>query len=504
MLDLTQAVTIPYVFVGISVLLLVSVLASKASGWLGVPALLIFIVVGMLAGSDGPGGIWFDNAYVAQFLGTLALAYILFSGGLETNWASVRPVLRPAVTLATLGVLLTAVLVGLFAVFFLHFSWLEGLLLGSVMSSTDAAAVFSILRSRSVALKGRLQPLLELESGSNDPMAVFLTVAVISLLKDPSAAWWHAIPSFAWQMAFGAAMGWVFGRLTRLLVNRLGLEYEGLYPVMTIALVLLTYGATDALGGNGFLAVYLAGIIVGNDELLHRRSLIRFHGGIAWLMQIVMFLALGLLVFPSHLVPVIGSGLLVALFLMIVARPVSVFICLWRSDFSLRERLLVSWVGLRGAVPIVLATFPLMAGIGRAEMIFNLVFFVVLASVLLQGGSLPALALWFKLDKRAEHHPPPPLEFEHTAPGLRADLTEVIVAAKSGECGKRLRDLALPHGVLVTLVRRKDEYLVPDGTTVIQEGDVLLVLAARDAIAGLRARLDPDGESDDNEGDDSG
>lgn len=496
MFDLTQAVTIPYVFLGFSILLLVSVLASKASGWLGVPALLIFLGVGMLAGSDGPGGIWFDNPYAAQFLGTLALAYILFSGGLETNWATVRPVLRPAVTLATLGVFLTAVLVGLFAVFFLKFSWLEGLLLGSVMSSTDAAAVFSILRSRSVALKGRLQPLLELESGSNDPMAVFMTVAVIALLKDPTAPWWHAVPSFAWQMAFGAVMGWVFGRLTVLLVNRLGLEYEGLYPVMTIALVLMTYGATDALGGNGFLAVYLAGIIVGNDELLHRRSLIRFHSSVAWLMQIVMFLALGLLVFPTHLVPVIGSGLMVALFLMIVARPVSVMLCLIRTDFSLRERLLVSWVGLRGAVPIVLATFPLMAGVARAEMIFNLVFFVVLASVLLQGGSLPAVTRWFKLDKRAGHRPPPPLEFDRTAPGLRADLTEVAVSGKSAERGKHLRDLALPHGVLVTLLRRKEEYLVPDGTTVLEEGDVLLILGAKDAVEGLRARLDPDGEED--------
>ena len=490
--DLPQAATIPYLLVGVSILLLVSVLASKASGWLGVPALLVFLVVGMLAGSEGPGGIWFDNPYVAQLLGTLALAYILFSGGLETDWTSVRPVLRPAALLATLGVLATAVLVGLFAVLFLGFSWLEGLLLGSVMSSTDAAAVFSILRSRNVALRGRLKPLLELESGSNDPMAVFLTVAVISLLKDPAAAWWHTVPAFVWQMALGAAMGLVLGKLTVLLVNRLGLEYEGLYPVLTVALVLLIYGAADALGGNGFLAVYLAGIVVGNDDLLHRRSLIRFHGGIAWLMQIVMFLTLGLLVFPSHLVPVIGPGLLVALFLMLVARPAGVMLCLLRSGFTLRERLLVSWVGLRGAVPIVLATFPLMAGVARAEMIFNLVFFVVLASVLLQGASLPKVARWFRLDKPAGHRPPPPLEFEHTAPGLHADLTEVAVSPDSAERGKRLRELHLPHGVLITLLRRKEQYLVPDGTTVLQEGDVLLVLGGRDAIAALRARLDPD------------
>jgi len=340
--DLTQAATIPYFFLAISLLVLVSVLASKASTWLGVPALLLFLLVGMLAGSEGPGGIWFDSPYVAQFLGTLALAYILFAGGIETDWPTVRPVLRPGIILATLGVFLTALLIALFAVHVLGFSWLEGLLLGSVMSSTDAAAVFSILRSRSVSLRGRLRPLLELESGSNDPMAVFLTLAVITLIKDPAAAPWHTVPLFAWQMLLGAGLGLLIGKLTVILVNRLGLEYEGLYPVLTLALVLLVYGATDALGGNGFLAVYVAGIIVGNEEFLYKRSLIRFHSAIAWLMQIAMFLSLGLLVFPSHLVPVIGPGLLTALFLMFIARPLSVWLCLLGSGFSSREKILIA------------------------------------------------------------------------------------------------------------------------------------------------------------------
>ena len=495
MSPVTESVAIPYVFLGISVLLLISVLASKASEWLGVPALLVFLLIGMLAGSEGPGGIWFDNAYVAQFLGTLALGYILFSGGLETDWQFVKPVLRPATLLATVGVLMTALLVAVFAVSFLRFSWLEGLLLGSVMSSTDAAAVFSILRSRSVSLKGRLRPLLELESGSNDPMAVFLTVAVIGLLKNPDAAWWNAIPAFAWQMVVGAGMGVIFGKAIVLLINKLRLEYEGLYPVLTLALVLLVFGATDALGGNGFLAVYLAGIFLGNAEFLHKRSLTRFHGGIAWLMQIAMFLTLGLLVFPSHLVPVIGSGILLSLFLMVVARPVSVMFCLVRSGFTVREKALTAWVGLRGAVPIVLATFPLMAGVSKAETVFNLVFFVVITSVLLQGKFLPLVAKWLKLDKPMAYRARAPLEFDHTEPGIRADMVEVEVSAHSAAVGKPILELGLPRGLLVALIRRNAEYFVPDGGTVLKANDDVLVLGGKEALSGaerlFRSRQEP-------------
>ena len=333
MLILAAAAYNPYIFLGISLLLLVSVLASKASEWMGVPALLIFLVIGMLSGSEGPGGIWFDNIALAQMVGTLALAYILFSGGMDTDWKVVKPVLRPAGLLATVGVLLTAVLVSVVAVVFLGFSWMEGLLLGSVMSSTDAAAVFSILRSRSIRLKGRLQPLLELESGSNDPMAVFLTVITIRLILTPAMAWWDAIPNFLWQMVMGAVMGIVFGKLFIYLINKTRLEYEGLYPVLTLALVLFAYGVTDVIGGNGFLTVYVAGVYLGNKSFLHKRSLMRFHNGIAWLMQIAVFLTLGLLVFPSHLVPVFGSGLLLASFLMFVGRPVAVFVSLSQRLF---------------------------------------------------------------------------------------------------------------------------------------------------------------------------
>ncbi|NLW84114.1 MAG: potassium/proton antiporter [Phycisphaerae bacterium] len=491
----------PYIFLGISLLLLISVLASKASEWMGVPALLIFLVIGMLSGSEGPIGIWFDNIPLAQMVGTLALAYILFSGGLDTDWKVVKPVLRPAGLLATVGVLLTAVLVAVFAVVFLGFSWLEGLLLGSVMSSTDAAAVFSILRSRSIRLKGRLQPLLELESGSNDPMAVFLTVTMIQLLQAPTLSWWVAIPRFVWQMAMGSVMGIVFGKLIIHLINKTRLGYEGLYPVMTLALVLFTYGVTDVIGGNGFLAVYLAGMYLGNKSFLHKRSLMRFHNGIAWLMQIAVFLTLGLLVFPSHLVPVFGSGLLLAGFLMFVGRPVAVMLCLCRSGFSFREKLLISWVGLRGAVPIVLAMFPLMADVAHAEQIFNMVFFVVIASVLLQGKLLPQIAERLKLNETYSQRSRPPLEFDHTQPGIKADMVDIAVLPSSDVVGKRLLELQLPYGVLITLIQKENgEFFIPDGGTILQANDHVLVLGEAQSLDEVERRFSTDKPTPSNAG----
>ncbi|MDM8005256.1 MAG: potassium/proton antiporter [Phycisphaerae bacterium] len=481
-------------FLSVSVLLLVSVLASKASERLGVPALLMFLLIGMLAGSEGPGGIYFDNARIAKTLGTLALAYILFSGGLDTDWQSVRPVLRPAMVLATAGVFLTAVLVAVFAVVTFDLSWLEGLLLGSVISSTDAAAVFAILRSRSISLKRQLKPLLELESGSNDPMAVFLTVTVITLLQDPKASWWGAVPAFFQQMLMGAAVGLLFGKGIIYLVNTIRLEYEGLYPVLTLGSVLLVFGTADLLGGNGFLAVYLAGIIIGNGDFLHKRSLMRFHDGMAWLMQIAMFLTLGLLVFPSRLVPVVGPGLLLCGFVMLIARPVSVMLCLVGSRLTRREKLLTCWVGLRGSVPIVLATFPKMAGLPQADMIFNLVFFVVITSVLLQGKSLPLAAKWLKVDKPLRHRPRPPLEFDRTEQSIQATMTEMVVDPDSGAVDKRIIEVGLPRGALLVLISRNGEYFVPNGGTVLHANDVALVLGDEDALRMTRQLLHPQQE----------
>lgn len=382
-----------------SLLLLLSIFAWKVSSKLGIPALVLFLGIGMLAGSDGPGGIYFDDALVAQSVGVIALAFILFAAGLETEWKVVRPALGGALSLSTIGVLLTAIVVALFAVLVLHVSFLEGLLLGAIISATDAAAVFSVLGARNVQLTGKLLPLLELESGTNDPMAVFLTLGLTRLLTSPQESVFGVILLFVQQMGIGAILGVLIGWAAIWLINRLNLDVEGLYRVFTIALVLFAYGLTAILGGSGFLAVYLVGLLLGNSSVQRVDRLSRFHDSLAWLMQIAMFLILGLLVFPSHLPTVLGSGLLITVVVVFLARPVSVLIALLPVHMSLREKLFVSWVGLRGAVPIVLATFPLLAGVSKASLLFDLVFFVVLASVLLQGTTVTLVAKWLGVVK---------------------------------------------------------------------------------------------------------
>lgn len=385
-----------------SLLLLLSVLAWKIAGKLGIPALLLFLGLGMLAGSDGPGGIYFDDAQLAQAVGIVALVLILFAGGLETRWSAVRPALGGALLLSTLGVLLSALVVALFAVWLLHASPLEGLLLGALISATDAAAVFSVLAARNLRLSGQLLPLLELESGTNDPMAVFLTLGLIRLLSEPETSPLSVLLLFVQQMGIGLALGLVIGRLAVWLIARLHLDVEGLYRVLTIALALFTYAVTALLGGSGFLAVYLVGLLLGNSRVEGIERIGRFHDSLAWLMQIAMFLILGLLVFPSRLPAVALAGMLITLVSVLVARPLAVLLALLPlRRMPLREKLFVAWVGLRGAVPIVLATFPLLAGLPRAELLFDLVFFVVLASVLLQGTTVPLVARWLGVARPA-------------------------------------------------------------------------------------------------------
>jgi potassium/hydrogen antiporter len=474
-----------------AILLLLSIFASKASGRLGIPALLLFLLTGMLAGSEGPGGIYFDDPWLSQLVGVAALAFILFDGGLSTEWHIVRPVFSKGLALSTLGVLVTAISVGLFATLILDLSLLEGLLLGSIVSSTDAAAVFSILRSRDVQLKGDLEPLLELESGSNDPMAVFLTIGFTQLIITPDSTLINLVPMFFRQMLLGGLLGFALGRLAAALVNRLSLAYQGLYPVLTIALVMLTYGATAWLGGNGFLAVYLAGLVMRKNDFLHRRSIMRFHEGLAWLMQISMFLALGLLVFPSELLPLIGVGLLVSVFLILVARPLSVFLSLFPTRLSMREKTLVSWVGLRGAAPIILATFPLVAGVNHSDTIFNLVFFIVLTSVLIQGTTIIPVARFLRV--YGPSHPSKPLYPLEFIPAVSPDsgLVNLEVSARSGVVGKKIVDLHLPDTALVVLVNRKDKFVIPSGGTILEAGDRMMVLADQDSIDEVRKIFTP-------------
>lgn len=468
-----------------SILLLVGVVASKASSRLGVPALLLFIAVGMLAGSEGPGGIPYDDPRSAQFLGAIALAFILFAGGLDTDRKAIADVLWQGLSLSTIGVTITAALAGLFAAAILKFSWLEGLLLGSIVSSTDAAAVFAVLRSQHIGLKGTTKPLLEFESGSNDPMAVFLTVAAIGLLHNPNTSWISVLPMFALQMTVGGIMGFAVGKAAVLLLNHLKLETEGLYPVCTIATVGFAYAATALLQGSGFLAVYVAGIVMGNSEFIHKRSLARFHDGLAWLMQITMFLVLGLLVFPSRLLPIAVPALLISLFLMFVARPVAVFAALAPASMGFRQKVLVSWVGLRGAVPIILATFPYLAGLPKADVFFNIVFFIVLTSALLQGTSLTVVARWLRLDAPLPERRRYPLEFVPTEK-THSDLVNFTVSPNSAAAGKRIVDMQLPSSALVVLLSRDQDFIAPKGGTTVRSGDSLLVLADKAEVEVLR------------------
>ncbi|HAJ57370.1 MAG TPA: potassium/proton antiporter [Candidatus Omnitrophica bacterium] len=468
-----------------AILTLVSVLASKLSDKFTVPALLLFLAIGMAAGSEGLGGIYFDNYHVAKSIGIVALIFIIFLGGINTLWRSVRPLFAPGLVLSTAGVFITALVVGFFAVWILKFTLVEGLLLGAIVSSTDAAAVFSVLRSKKISLKGDLRPLLELESGSNDPMAVFLTIGLLGILSGAGATALSLVWSFVLNMGVGVIFGYLMAKITVAATRRVKLEYDGLYPVLTISLVLLTYAVTTLFKGNGFLAVYLMGLLMSKSDFAHKRTIVRFHEGIAWLMQIVMFLTLGLLVFPSRIIPVMGSGLLIAAVLILLARPVSVFLCLIPFRFRLSEKLMVSWVGLRGAVPVILATFPLLAGTAQSYVIFNIVFFVVVTSVLLQGTSIPFVARLLGVQAPLDTKTKFPIEFEQ-AEGIDASLEDIIVPYNSAAVGKAVFELNIPAKALVVLISRAEKFIVPGGSTVIEGGDVLLVLANNEDLKALQ------------------
>ena len=385
------------IFIVFSTLVILSIYTIKLSNRFGIPSLVLFLAIGMLAGSDGLGGITFDNPSLVRSLGITALVLILFSGGLDTEWSAIRPIVWQGLSLSTIGVLITALLIGMFVAWVQGFSFLEGLLLGAIVSSTDAAAVFMVLRARKTKIPRRLIQLLEFESGSNDPMAVVLTIALIRLLMEPSTSFGELVVFFVMQMGVGTVIGIAMGEIMRRSFNALDLELEGIYPVLSVALALLTYGLTDYLDGSGFLAVYLAGLVMARKPFTHQQSVLRFHDGLAWLMQVTMFLALGLQVFPARLVPIAWVGILISLFLIFVARPASVHAALAFSPMSFREQTLVAWAGLRGAVPIILATFPLVAGIEKADMIFHLVFFIALTSVVMQGTAIPWLTRLLKI-----------------------------------------------------------------------------------------------------------
>ena len=463
-------------------LLLLSLLASKLSDRYGVPALLLFLFVGMLAGVDGIGGIIFHNAVLTNDVGTVALAFILFAGGFGTSFKEVKPILFRGVVLSSFGVFATAIFTAIFAKMVLGMSLAEAFVLGAIISSTDAPAVFSILRSRNLGLTGQLKPILEFESGSNDPTAVFLTISALQLLTDASVSWGSLGVNFVLQMILGGILGALIGFLAGKLINILKLDYEGLYPVYGVAVVLLCYGITHSIGGNGFLASYVAGIVMGNGKYVYKAALGKFTDSISWLMQIVMFIMLGLLVNPRELLPVIYIGIGTALFIIFIARPIAVFLSLLGSKISPREQIFIAWTGLKGAVPIILGTYPLLNGYDKGQFIFNLIFFVVIVSVLLQGKTLAPVARLLKVDKISQPVPDYPLEFTKKRENQDDSTREIVIKSGSEIIGYKVKELGLPSNILILLIYREDNFITPDGKTEIKENDRLLLYGDDDKL----------------------
>ncbi|MGE3601116.1 MAG: potassium/proton antiporter [Dehalococcoidia bacterium] len=458
-----------------AVLLLAAIFSSKLSARVGIPTLVVFMTVGMLAGEEGPLGLSFDDFALAHAAGTVALLLILFDGGLRTPLDSVRIAWRPALVLSTLGVLLTAGLTGAFASWLFGLPLISGLLLGSIVGSTDAAAVFAILRGQGLALRGRIAATLEVESGSNDPMAVLLTLGIVSYLTGAIEPGWSVLTFFLRQALVGAVGGLAIGWLGSATVNRVRLDVAGLYPALTIAFALLAYGLPAYLGGSGFLSVYLAGIVMGNSPLVFKRGVMQAHDGIAWLAQIVMFITLGLLATPSRILEMAVQGTLVAVALIFVARPVTVFLTLAPFGFARRELLFLGWAGLKGAIPIVLAMYPLLGGVPDALRLFDVVFFVVLTSVLLQGWSLPWVAS--RLGVREVPSSVPSIALEITS--LRevdGDIVDYMVTPDSLAAGRKVRELALPESAIIAMLVRGQEMIPPRGSTTIEAGDHAFVV----------------------------
>ena len=462
------------------ILLLAGAFSNKISSRFNLPTLLLFLAAGVFAEMVLP----FNGAnYASQinFFGIIAMCFILFSGGSDTSLESIRPVAIRGLILAMPGVMITALLTGIGAYFMLGcaHSFLWCLLLGAIISSTDAAAVFAILRGKGVGFKGRIQPLLELESGSNDPTAAFLTIMMIGFITGAESNVLVKVPLIVYQLGGGLLIGAAFGWLGQKLF-KIKLEHEGLYFVVSVSWVLLSYGLTQTLGANGFMACYVCGIVMNAKRYNYQKALTKFHTGVAWLMQVGLFTVLGFLASPKELASsaVWAPGIALGLWLIFVARPVSVFICLARSSFSFREKLMISWVGIRGAAPIVLATFPLAAGVENSTLMFRLIFFMVILSVLLQGWLIMPVAKLLKVAQPAassEEPPPPELEVTHSS--AHQEMREFRLDAGNPLIGKTLAEAGLPKGALVTMIRRNGTFIPPGGDTMLQKGDGMLIMA---------------------------
>ena len=468
----------------LSILFFISMLAGKASSRFGVPALLLFLGVGMLFGSDG-FGIQFENIQVAQNIGTIALCIILFSGGMDTNISEIRPVIAKGVILATIGVFMTALISGVMIWWILGMTMesaciglLTSLLLASTMASTDSASVFSILRSKGLNLKNNLRPLLELESGSNDPMAYILVITLIDIIKMNSEPnYWLAGGFLILQLLIGALFGFLLGKLAVYIINHIKIGNDSLYPILVFTFCLFIFSATYFAKGNGFLAVYIAGLVIGNSKFVHKRISLGFFDGLAWLFQLIMFLTLGLLVNPHELLPIIVPGLIISFMMILFSRPLTVFLCLLPfRKMPIRDKTYVSWVGLRGAVPIIFSIIALASEVPHARVIFNIVFFCTLVSLIVQGTSLPLIARWLNLAEKPKRTKDLRYFDIVFSDDIKSTTTEIEISADMLKSGDHLVDLKLPEKTLVVMIKRKENFFVPTGKTTLQAGDKLLVI----------------------------
>lgn len=465
-----------------SVLLFVSIVVSKTGYRFGVPTLLVFLLVGMFFGSDGLG-LQFHNADEAQFIGMVALSIILFSGGMDTKFSEIRPVLSQGILLSTVGVLLTTLFTGLFIYWISGFehvsitmSLITAMLLAATMSSTDSASVFNILRSQSMNLKHNLRPMLELESGSNDPMAYMLTIVLIQFINSSGMGMMDILGSFCIQFIVGGASGFLLGRLAILILNKINLNNQSLYPILLLSFIFFTFTVTDLCKGNGYLAVYIAGIMVGNNRITNRKEISTFMNGMTWLFQIIMFLTLGLLVNPHEMLNIAVPALLIGVFMIVFARPLSVLICLLPfKNMNFNSRIFVSWVGLRGAVPIIFATYPVVANIPDSNQIFNIVFFITILSLVVQGTTISWIAKLLHLATPLEKTGN---DFGVEIPDeINTDLRDIILTEEMLAKGNRLMDMNLPKGTLVMLVKRGNEFMIPNGSLQLHAGDKLLIIS---------------------------
>lgn len=465
-----------------SILLFVSIALTKTGYRFGVPTLLIFLFVGMFFGSDGLG-LQFHNVGEAQFIGMVALSIILFSGGMDTKFIEIKPVLTPGILLSTFGVLLTTLFTG----FFIY--WISGmsstniylplttsLLLAATMSSTDSASVFNILRSQKMNLKHNLRPMLELESGSNDPMAYMLTIVLIQSIQSTGMGIVQILGSFIVQFVVGGAAGYLLGKLAVLIINKIKLPNQSLYPILLLAFVFFIFTTTDFMKGNGYLAVYIAGMIIGNAKITNKKEIGTFMDGMTWLFQIIMFITLGLLVNPHEILNVAVVAMLIGVFMILIARPLSVFLCLLPfSKMNCNSKIFISWMGLRGAVPIIFATYPVVAGVEGSNQIFNIVFFITILSLVIQGSTISYFAKLLHLD----------IPFEKTGnvfgvefpEEIDTKLHDIVLTEDMFAKGNTLADMDIPKGTLVMLIKREEEFIIPNGIIQLKEGDKLLLIS---------------------------